>query len=292
MIGQLLRLTKRGIVDLKLHPFAQLLTLLAVAMVTLLTGLILVGLHTIDQELMRSRGQVEFQIYWKQGEPVESVLQDWTVIKGFDHLKDFKTFTPESALTELATALGETGDFSWLAENNPLPYSGLAAFAVPPEAQQDGWAARLLTDLKSLPGVDKVNYTPFQADLAQGWLTMSRMVIWPVLGFLALIVSLVVHNTIKLSLLTRMDEVEILALVGASPGYIRWPLLTGGFIQGVVGSGMGIGLLAIVHSTIAEAFNFPPFLLEIQFLPVEQLLLLTGAVTFVSVASSWVAVKA
>ncbi len=120
---------------------------------------------------------------------------------------------------------------------------------------------------------------------------ITRVIIWPILGFLGLIVSLVVHNTIKLSLMTRMDEVEILSLVGAKPGYIRWPLLTGGFIQGLLGSGSGIGLLAAVHSVTAEALNFPPFLIEIQFLPYDQIALLAGCVTLVAMASSWVAVK-
>lgn len=291
MIGQLLRLTLRGIADFGLHPVAQLLTLVAVAMVTLLTGLILVGLHNINIELLKSRGEVEFQIYWKGSIGAEEVLKDWDVIKELDYLKDFKTFTPENALTELASTLGETGDFSWLADNNPLPYSALASFAVPPTAQEEGWAAELLSKLNTLPGVEKVNYTPFQADLAQGWMTISRVIVWPILGFLALIVSLVVHNTIKLSLLTRMDEIEILSLVGASPSYIRWPLLTGGFIQGLVGSALGIGLLFVVHSITADALNFPPFLIQIQFIPYAQLGALAGVVTLVSMTSSWVAVK-
>jgi len=291
VIGQFFRLTLRGVADITLHPFAQLLTLVAVAMVTLLTGLILVGLHNINLELMKSRGEVEFQVYWKADLPAEEVVKEWDAVRSMEYLRDFKTFTPESALTELATTLGETGDFSWLAENNPLPYSGLASFAVPADAQNEGWAAQLLTQIKSLPGVDKVHYTPLQADLAQGWRTVSRVVIWPILGFLALIVALVVHNTIKLSLLTRLDEVEILSLVGASPSYIRWPLLTGGFIQGLCGSGAGIGLLAAVHSATSQALNFPPFLIEVHFLPIPQLAMLAGAVTFVATMSSWVAVK-
>jgi len=291
VIGPFLRLTLRGMADLRLHPFAQLLTWLAVGMVTLLTGLILLGMHNVNLELLKSRGKVEFQIYWKVGADDAQVEKDWQTVRALNHLVNFKTFTPKTALTELATTLGETGDFSWLAENNPLPYSALAGFAVPPEAQQEGWAADLLTRLKSMPGVDKVNYTPFQADLANGWQTLTHMVVWPVLGFLALVVSLVVHNTIKLSLLTRMDEVEILSLVGASPAYIRWPLLIGGLAQGILGAELGIGLLAVTHSVVADALNFPPFLLQLQFLPVSQILILGGAVTLVSILSSWVAIK-
>lgn len=291
MINQLVRLSGRGVADLFLHPVAQLLTLVAVAMVTLLTGLILTGLHNVNLELIKNRGQVEFQIYWKTGLNEQAVQADWETISSFDHLKNFKSFTPQDGLTELASTLGEKGDFSWLAENNPLPYSALAGFAVPPEAQQEGWAPRLLKRIKALSGVDKVTYAPFQSELAQGWTTLTKAVFWPVMGFLALIIALVVHNTIKLSLYTRMDEVEILSLVGAKPGYIRWPLLTGGFIQGVLGSGLGVGLLILVHSFIADAFNFAPLFLQVQLLPVTQMLALCGAVTFVSMASSWVAVK-
>jgi cell division transport system permease protein len=291
MIGQILRLTLRGIADFRLHPVAQLLTMVAVAMVTLLTGLILMGLHTVNLELLRNRGEVEFQIYWKPGQAAEEVRRDWDAIGAMDHLKEFRPFTPKDALTELATTLGESGNFSWLADDNPLPYSGLASFAVPPEAQEEGWAARLLTDLKSLPGVDAVNYTPFQTDLAHGWMTLTRAVIWPILGFLGLVISLVVHNTIKLSLLTRMDEIEILSLVGASPAYVRWPLLTSGFFQGLMGAAAGLGMLTAVHSVAADALNFPPFLIQIPALPMDQMGLLAAGVALVSTASSWVAVK-
>ena len=291
MISRFLRLTLRGVADFRLHPVAQLLTMVAVAMVTLLTGLILMGLNTVNLELVKSRGEVEFQLYWKQGEPSDTVSADWDAIAAMEHVAEFTSFTPEDALTELASSLGESGDFSWLAEENPLPHSGLVRFSVPPEAQDEGWAARLLTTLKSLPGVDKVNYTPFQTDLAQGWMTVSQLFIWPILGFLALVISLVVHNTIKLSLLTRMDEIEILSLVGASPAYVRWPLLTSGFLQGLTGAAAGLGLLAGVHVLAADALNFPPFLIQIPFLPLEQMLMLAAGVTLVAMTSSWVAVK-
>lgn len=291
MIGQLFRLTGRGLADLRLHPFAQLLTLVAVAMVTLLIGVILTGLHNVNLELLKSRGRAEFQIYWKQGADVDAVSRDVETIGSLDHLSELKTFTPSDALTELAGTLGQAGDFSWLADTNPLPYTALVSFAVPPENQEQGWAGDLLSRIKSLPGVETVTYTPLQPDLGQGWISLSRAIVWPLLGFLALVVALVVHNTIKLSLLTRMDEVEILALVGAKPWFIRWPLLTGGLVQGLLGSAAGIGLLRSLFLFTQDALNFPPLFIRLEFLPMEYALILGGAVTLVSTASSWVAVR-
>ncbi|WP_147819910.1 cell division protein FtsX [Salidesulfovibrio onnuriiensis] len=291
MIGQLLRLTGRGLADFRIHPWAHLLTLVAVAMVSLLAGFILLALHNIDLHLLKSRGEVQFQVYWSADATPELIQTQWETIGAMDHLVEIKGFTPQDALLELADTLGKTGDFSWLKDQNPLPYSALTSFAVPPEAQQEGWAADILTGLKAMDGVEKVTYTPLQADLARGWRVISRAIIWPIIGFLGLVVGLVVGNTIRLSLLTRMDEIEILSLVGAKPWYVRWPLLTGGMVQGLLGSAAGIGLLKLAQNALAETLNIAPLFIEIRFLPWEHCALMCGAVTLVAALSSWVAVR-
>ena len=93
--------------------------MVAVAMVTLLTGLILMGLNTVNLELLKSRGEVEFQIYWKQGAPSDTVSADWDAIAAMEHVAEFTSFTPEDALTELASSLGESGDFFLAGRGKP-----------------------------------------------------------------------------------------------------------------------------------------------------------------------------
>jgi cell division transport system permease protein len=58
-----------------------------------------------------------------------------------------------------------------------------------------------------------------------------------VLGLAAL---LIVANTIRLAVYARRDELEILALVGASRTFVRVPFLLEGTIQGLLG-----GLIAL-----------------------------------------------
>ncbi|KAB1441787.1 cell division protein FtsX [Pseudodesulfovibrio senegalensis] len=291
MLGQFFRLTGRGLGDIVVHPWANLLTLVAVAMVSLLAGFVLLGLHNVNMQLMKSRGQVQFQIYWKTDADPQLIEEQWESVGAMKHLVDIKGFTPQDALLELADSLGEAGDFSWLKENNPLPFSALASFAVPPQSQQKGWAAELLTRLKSMPGVDKVHYSPLQEDLAHGWTLISQAVIWPVIGFLGLVVAMVVGNTMRLSLLTRCDEIEILALVGAKPWYIRWPLITGGMVLGFTGSMAGLGLLKLAQNALADILNIPPLFIHIQFMPMEYCAALVGGVTLVAILSSFVAAR-
>jgi cell division transport system permease protein len=54
-----------------------------------------------------------------------------------------------------------------------------------------------------------------------------------------------VANTIHLTLYARREELEVMALVGATPWFIKIPFVMEGAIQGLLG-----GLLAIVGSSL------------------------------------------
>lgn len=292
MLALFFRLIGRGIRDLGLHPWANFFTLIAVTMVSLLAGLFMITLHNVNQELLKSRGQVEIQIFWKAGSPLEDIEKQWADLKTLEGLKDVRTFTPETALKQLSEALSDSDDFSWLDKsNNPLPPTALLSFSVEPGVENDRWATNLLRELKALPFVDKVHYNPLQIDLARGWINLTQSIVWPIIGFLGLVVALVVGNTMRLSLMTRHDEIEILYLVGAKQWFIRLPLLTGGAILGLLGSSIALGSLYGAQQFFTDILNFPPLFMKLTFLPTEQCAILIGTVTMIGMLSSFVAVK-
>jgi cell division transport system permease protein len=70
---------------------------------------------------------------------------------------------------------------------------------------------------------------------------------------LALATLLIVTNTIRLAVYARRDELEILALVGASRTFLRVPFLIEGLLQGAVGGLLGVGLLfAVFHVAVPQ----------------------------------------
>jgi cell division transport system permease protein len=291
VIGRVLYLLARGVGDMRLHPLAQALTLATVALVTLLAGLFLLALHNIHLELLRHRGQVQFQIYWEQGTDLEQVKQEWARLSGMERLKEITTFTPEQALDDLSTSLAGAESLGSLKGQSPLPPTAYLSFAVAPDEQGKGWAKQLFSRLRAIDGVAKVTFNPMQLSFAQGWLKVVRGVVWPVIGFLGLVAAMVVGNTVRLSLMTRRDEVEILHLVGARQWYIRLPLLTAGAVQGLLGGALGLGLLKVVQLGARDALSGPPLNLRVAFLPLEQAAAIVCIVTAVGVLSSWVAVR-
>lgn len=293
MIGPAARLIFRGVRDLGLHPWAQALTLAAVVLTAFLGGLFLLLLHNLDQELLRTRGQLAFQVYWRPRTDMSQVKEQWAGFDELPHLAEKITFTPEECLSELGKSLGAKNNMSRLKElgrDSPLPATALLYFSGLGQ-DVDAWAKDMLARLKELPGVESVHFNALQLELARSWIAFSHKAVWPLIGFLALVMALVVGNTIKLSMLGRKNEVEILRLVGAGRWYIQLPLLTGGAMQGLVGGGLAMAMLKGVQMGLKDLFASPPLMLKIRFLPLEQVLLVIGVITLVGFLSSWVAIR-
>jgi cell division transport system permease protein len=105
---------------------------------------------------------------------------------------------------------------------------------------------------------------------------------WIVGGVLFLATFFIVGNAVKLAIYARRDEVEIMQLVGASPGLIQAPFVLEGMLQGLVGAAASLAALWGVYAVVGEQTElFTALILPIghlRFLDLERsmLLLATG----------------
>ncbi len=123
--------------------------------------------------------------------------------------------------------------------------------------------------LATLPGAQKVQY-------GQGWVErfghFTELIRFTVIlsGILLIMAtSFMVSYTIRLTVVAKEAELEILRLLGASSTYVQTPLLIEGLLQGITGSTLGIGLLYILFTWAKERISGPGFLrlLDLTFLP-------------------------
>lgn len=156
----------------------------------------------------------------------------------------------EQALERFRARLGGSALLEAL-EANPLPAS--LAIALAPDHRTPEAVAAVSEALHALSGVEDV---AGGESWIEGYGRALRLVRSAGIGLgvvLALATLLIITNTIRLAVYARRDELEILALVGASRTFLRVPFLIEGLLQGAVGGLLGVGLLfAIFHVAVPQ----------------------------------------
>jgi cell division transport system permease protein len=201
-------------------------------------------------------------------------------IKSLPTAKIDRLTTKEGALKELGRVLGAQAGLLNGLSTNPLPASFEVVFekgkghTIDPE--------RIKKELEKMEGVEEVQYSEDLLKRFEKVMDLIRMSGLIIGGLLCLGVLFIITNTIKLTIYSRKEEIEILKLVGATDWFVKIPFLLEGMVQGVLS---GILALLILFSgyclLAAEKLHFTSLgVFDLVFLPYEYTLL----ILFVSVA--------
>lgn len=152
----------------------------------------------------------------------------------------------DRALERLRQDLGpDAGVLSGLGAN-PLPASFEIALA---ERSRTAAAMReLQSQIEALPGVEDVR---FGEAWIESYQRLLRGLEWVGLGLgtcLLGVLGVIVAGTVRLSVHTRADEIQIQRLVGADGFFVRLPLYLEAALQGALGAGLALAALYSLHA--------------------------------------------
>ena len=142
------------------------------------------------------------------------------------------------AMRNLKKRLGDKAGLLDGLEDNPLPASLEIILS---RGEIEDFPQQLKTKLEMLEAVDEVQYSHEWVEKIQAVMGAVRLIGIIFGGLLFLAALFIIINTIKLTIYSRHDEVEILKLVGATNRFVKAPFLIEGSIQGLLG-----GLTALV----------------------------------------------
>jgi cell division transport system permease protein len=107
------------------------------------------------------------------------------------------------------------------------------------------------------------------------------------------IVLFIIVNTIRLAVVARAEEIEIMRLVGASDAFIRWPFVFEGAFVGFLGAAVTLGVLAAAADPLSgfmvEFFRVLP--LEVGSMARDLITLVMGAGVGLGILGSWLSVR-
>jgi len=188
------------------------------------------------------------------------------------HLKgaEIKGFiSKEQAMVLLKKGLGDqTGLLDGLKEN-PLPASFEVVFKEVRNHQID--PKKIKKSLEKIKGVNEVQYSEQWTERIKGLMHVVKLLGFVIGCLFCIGVLFITTNTIKLTIYSRRNEVEIFKLVGATDWFIKIPFLIEGALQGIFSGLIALLILFGVYSLFAmktvHLFGLPA--LNIIFLPNE-----------------------
>lgn len=209
---------------------------------------------------------LSMSVYLKEGTDQGARKEIESAIKKFKGAEIKEFITKEQAMAGLKEGLGDQAGLLEGLEDIALPESFEIIFK---EGSSGSVDPKLIKDsIEKLKGVDEVQYSQQWVERFEGVMDMFRVVGYAIGGLLCMAVLFITSNTIKLTIYSRRDEIEIYKLMGATDWFVKIPFLIEGAAQGLLSGIAALLLLILAYSFISlktiDLFGLP--VINISFL--------------------------
>ena len=228
---------RRALAGFIRQPLGSFLTLLLLAVALSMPLALYLSVKGLADWTQQLAATPEITLFMETGADTTDLRAVETALKQHPGV-DKVTFVPRDLALKDLLARHQLDGLQDGLEGNPLP----DAFIVTPKAQPARALDSLQRELSGLPLVEITQFDAAWATKLDALLRFARHGLWSLGAALALALILVTHNTIRLQVLARRDEIEVSKLIGATDDFIRRPVLYHALWQGVFAALIAWGL--------------------------------------------------
>ncbi len=272
-------------------PLATLMTAAVIGIALALPTGLHVLLQNVQQLSTGWEGTAQMSLFLKSDIPEKRIQALADKLRSWDGVAEVQYISREQALAEFREQSGFGGALDSLDEN-PLP----AVLVLRPtaEATEPAQMEMLLGKVQKLEPVDLAQLDMEWVRRLSGIIEVGKRGVLLLGGLLALAILLVVGNTIRLTILSRSQEIIVTKLIGATNAFIRRPFLYTGFWYGLMGAVLAWLLVAILLGLLSDPVSRLSFLYSSGFsldgLDLETVIILLGSGIALGLLGSWLAV--
>lgn len=221
-------------------------SILCATITLLIVGASLIVAQNVENATLKLEEELNIVVYLDKDSTAEDLEFLKTKIEKMDNVKEVTTKSKEEWAKEMSNYSSSFEAIFGYLDTNPL----LSTLVV---TVKD--VTKLDSTNESIKLLDNVNDANYGEDTVKPLLTLFDLVekITLILVIaLIFVTAFLITNTIKLTIYSRRDDIEIMRLVGASNSTIKLPFVFEGFFIGILGSIIPIIVLTYGYLILYE----------------------------------------
>ena len=260
-------------------PLMAMLGVTTIAFSLFAFGLFGLVAINIKSALLEIEDRVEIRAFLIDGTRDAQVEELMQGIKKIPQVADVGYVSPDSALQRARVELEEFRD---VMDAAMLP--GSVELRLKEGARDPETVQMISRRLQTYPVVEEVRYGREWVEKLYRIRNIAGIT-GSVLGSVfALVAIIIIGSTIRMAILARAEEIEIMRLVGATNHFVRLPYLIDGTLKGLAGGAIAAALAWTAVQLVSK------HLMAAQFFAAEQVMLGIAAGGALGLVGSWLSV--
>lgn len=274
--------------NLKQNKENSVITIFTIAVAVSILGLFLLIYFNLNNILHSWSEKLQLVVYLEDNIPQNHIANIEEMMRNEPGIGSWDFFSKDDALVAFRKRLKDKSNILDGLDANPLPASFNVFFKEDYRNYEE--IKSLANKLNSMDGIEDVDYGGGWIARFEAAILFFRIFILAVGGLLGMGLIAIISNTIRLSVYSRSDEIEIKKLVGASRWFIQAPFLVEGVIQGLAGVFLALGLLLLFYTYVLLALASSSQILmglSVEFIPYDVIFLMIFSGGMVGGIGSW-----
>lgn len=245
MFSKIAYTLKQAFLQMGRNKGMNITSVVAITAMMLILGLFFVAFLNVDlfaKTIEKDYNVVEVFIADGADDAVKDAIK--SKIEKIDGIEKIEYRSKEDAIKIMKKRWGDNAYLLDNIDKNSLPDS----YMVFVKDQKVG--NEVNSEISHVNGVDSIKYyqdTVSKLTKITHFIQVSAIV---VMTFLIIVSTIIVANTIKLTVFNRSKEIEIMKYIGATDWFVRAPFLIEGIILGIISSAVATGLMHLIYSRL------------------------------------------
>lgn len=267
---------------------------LVIAVALCLPSLFYLGVDNLSKLSDHMQNETEISLFLKLDSNSATIAEIESALSKNSDILEYHFVSKDQAWQQLQLKSKDRGDISNTVEHlasNPLP----DAFFVQAKSADPAQLEALRNTLQAMNGVEQALLNAEWAKRLATLVRIGKQFVFFIALLLAVVLLVIIGNTIRMQIMTQKDEIEVSYLIGATSSFIKIPFLYAGtaygLFSGLLATLMMMGIIFTFNHSITEISQLYHSDFSMSLLNIKLYLAITFTAIFIGWVGSYIAVS-